>query len=228
MVAAPSVKDSRFRCKYAFFAVSLEPRVRGVVQRAVIPDLLHPTPTVRVQVESTELAMSLAFAGGTSGGLFAEALASAPMAPSSWQPESFARDLFLNEFVSACFRVKLDGREPTLMTRHLVRLMAHPPSDPAIPEYRRTIVIELMQSKELRQKLEHLYQVLCLFRAELEGLSGSSKLDSNRRQLDVLAGVKQIVECMASGFVAARSGLSRCRTHCSFSCCSPLYHRWRI
>jgi hypothetical protein len=38
------------------------------------PDLLHPAPVTRIDLEATRLAIALAFASGVSGGLFADAL----------------------------------------------------------------------------------------------------------------------------------------------------------
>src|SRR5438552_18378104 len=61
-----------------------------------VPDLLHATPMVRVDEDATRLALTLSFASGVSGGFFADALDGARLAPSTWQPESFASDLFLS------------------------------------------------------------------------------------------------------------------------------------
>jgi len=72
-----------------------------------IPDLLHPTPITRIDVDHTKVAMAMAFASGVSGGLFADALDKAKVAPSTWQPASFANDLFLQSFVALCFKVQI-------------------------------------------------------------------------------------------------------------------------
>jgi DNA mismatch repair protein MutS2 len=184
-----------------------------VVQAAAspeVPDLLHPTPTRRIDAEHTTLAIALAFASGVSGGLFADALDRALVAPSTWEPASFANDLFLQNFVASCFKIaSKGGDEPLVSTTHLVKLLAYPPSDPATVHHRRAIVAELAESPELRSALEKLYASLCRFKKLLEGATGIGKWDANRRQLDVLALIKEIVDGMARGFVSARSGLSR-------------------
>ncbi|HMJ50478.1 MAG TPA: DNA mismatch repair protein [Polyangiaceae bacterium] len=175
---------------------------------ALIPDLLHPTPIQRIDVEVTKIAMTFAFASGVSGGLFADALQKASVAPSTWEPSVYAGDLFLHEFVARCFSVRLRGKEASLSIGHLVKVLERPPADPAVVEHRRAIVAELAASPELRGELEALYGELCKFRALLEGATAGRKWDSNRRQLDILVVAKEIIDGMAQGFGAARSGLS--------------------
>lgn len=176
-----------------------------------IPDLLHPTPIRRIDVEHTKLAIALAFASGVSGGLFADALDRATVAPSTWEPAQFASDLFLQNFVASCFKVRIGADEHVVSTNHIVKLLAYPPRDPAAVHHRRAIVAELAESPELRAALERLYTSLSRFRKLLEGASGIGKWDTNRRQLDVLVLVKEIVDTMTDGFASARSGLSRLR-----------------
>ena len=180
------------------------------VEPVLVPDLLHPTPLWRIDGEGTKLAISLAFASGVSGGVLTEALDNAKVAPSTWEPASFAADLFLQQFVSLCMRLRIGGQEPALVsTKHLVKVLAHPPADPAVVHHRRAILRELVGSPRLRQELEHLYSKLCLFRSTLEGATGTGKWDINRRQLDILQLTKEIIDCAADGFTTARSGLSR-------------------
>jgi DNA mismatch repair protein MutS2 len=173
-----------------------------------IPDLLHPTPMSRVSFEPTKLAVALAFASGVSGGLFADALERATLAPSTWEPESFAGDLFLQNFVSRCFQVGA-ADEAAVSVAHMVKLLAYPPADRAIVDYRRAIAAELAESKALSLSLRKLYGTLCRFRTLLEGATGVGKWDANRRELDLLQLSKEIFDCMATGFAGARSGLAR-------------------
>jgi DNA mismatch repair protein MutS2 len=174
-----------------------------------IPDLLHPNPIRRIDVEQTKLALDLAFAGGVAGGLFSEALDQAKVAPSTWKPESFAADLFVSQFVSLCLKVRIDGQERPVATTHLVRLLSHPPSERAVIEHRRAIVAELAASPALRKELEALYLSLVRMRSLVEGAMGVGKWDSNRRQLDILQLVKDVIDRCAEGFLGARSGLAR-------------------
>ncbi len=181
---------------------------RPVAEPVLVPDLLHPTPMTRVELEATRLAIALAFASGVSGGLFADALDRARVAPSTWDPASFASDLFLQSFVAHCFKIRVGDDEYSASTNHLVKLLAHPPSDPAVVHHRRAIVAELTERPALRDALEHLYVALCRFRTLLEGATGAGRWDTNRRQLDILVIVKEIIDRMADGFAPAHSGLA--------------------
>ena len=64
-------------------------------------------------------------------------------------------------------------------------------------------------SAHLRSELERLYTTLCRFRTLLEGATGTAKWDGNRRQLDILLLIKEIIDCAAEGFIGAQSGLAR-------------------
>ena len=173
-----------------------------------VPDLLHPVPLRRIDAEQARLGIALAFAAGAAGGVFGDALDHATFAPSSWDPSSFANDLFLREFVGRCFRATIDGHDPQLATKHLVGLLGHPPSDVATIVHRRTILAELAGSPPLRAQAEKLYTSLCRLRTLLEAATGVGKWDVNRRQLDILVLVKDIMDTLAEGFLGARSGLS--------------------
>jgi DNA mismatch repair protein MutS2 len=173
-----------------------------------IPDLLHPSPQNRIDSEHTKLAIALAFASGVAGGLFADVLDRATVEDSTWQPASFANDLFVQQFVALCFRFAVDNADAAISTTQLVKLLTRPPKDPAVVAHRRAILRELVASPELRASLEQLYVSLCRFRTLLEGAAGIGKWDSNRRQLDILAVIKDIIDRLAEGFAPAKSGLA--------------------
>lgn len=175
---------------------------------ALVPDLLHASPLVRIDLERTRVALSLAFAGGSSGGLFEEALEQATRAPTSFEQSAFENDLFLRRFVAGCFRIKVGREEGPLAPGHLVRLIAEPPKELAHVEHRRAIFAELDASKELRARLLELYRLLRRWRTLLENPQGVRNWDPSRRQLDILGVIKEVFDLMASGFVDSRSGLS--------------------
>jgi DNA mismatch repair protein MutS2 len=174
-----------------------------------IPDLLHPTPIQRIDVEATKLAIGLAFASGVSGAVIAAALENAKLAPSTFQPKTFAVDLFLQSFVSRCMKARIDGQDLPLCTPHLVKLLAYAPSDVAVVHHRREVLAELVSKPELRRQLEHLYITLCRFRSHLEGGVGNATWDLARRQIDILSLVKEVIDIAADGFTGATSGLAR-------------------
>jgi DNA mismatch repair protein MutS2 len=172
-----------------------------------VPDLLQPIPTLRIDREPTKVAIAIAFAGGSSGGLFGAALDRAPVPASTWKPAAFQADLFLANFVAQCMRIQVGTEPPAHPSAHLVRLLAQPPADPEVVHFRRAIFAELVASPGLRHELERLFSLLGRYRARLEGATSVGKLDVNRRQLDILDLVREIFDRMASGFADARSGL---------------------
>lgn len=187
-----------------------EPRTaKAPLEPVFLPDLLHPRPFERLDRDQTRLAIGLAFAGGTSGGLFSEALEGAKVCASTWDPKAFANDLFLAQFVALCFKVRLNGREAPTHSNALVRVLAAPPADPAVAEHRRAVLAELVSRPPLRKELERLFGSLAGFRAQIEGATGVGKWDANRRQIEILQSIKEIIDICAEGFVSARSGLVR-------------------
>lgn len=182
--------------------------VRSLREAVLVPDLLHPVPLERIDVAHARTAFALAFASGVSGGLFGELLDRAAVAPSTWEPDAFATELFLPRFVATCLRAQVRGVEPVLARTHLARLLAQPPADPAVVQHRRGVLAELVANRGLRDTLEGVYVELCRFRSLVEGAGGVGKYDPNRRKLDILASAKAILDTMAS-FAHAQSGLVR-------------------
>lgn len=175
----------------------------------VIPDILHATPSRRIDWERTKLALTLALASGSAGGLFAEALDGATLAPSGFRPSEFAEELFLQRFVSQGLRAKIAGQQPAMHTKHLFRLLAQPPADTATVQLRRDILHELTETPSLRAALEAAYLDLCKLRGLLENPAGIRVWDENRRRLDILHVLKSLLDRLAEGFAGAQSGLRR-------------------
>jgi DNA mismatch repair protein MutS2 len=181
----------------------------ALAEEGWFPDLLHPVPVCRVDREHTRLAVVIAFASGASGGLFADALDRAVLPPSSWDPACYARDVFLPEFVAQCFKIRVGRDDVGLSTGPLVRLLSSPPADPAIVQYRRAILAELAESPELRREVEQLYLALRLLRGKLEAPTGVGRWAVQRRQLDILEVVKQVIDGLACSRLARLSAFGR-------------------
>jgi DNA mismatch repair protein MutS2 len=175
----------------------------------VIPDILHKTPTRRIDLERTKLALTLALASGSAGGLFSEALDTATLAPSSFRPSEFAEELFLQRFVAQGLRAKIAGQQPVLHARHLLRVLSQPPADPEIVQFRRDILHELATNDQLRLALEKVYLDLCKLRGLLENPGGIRVWDENRRRLDILHVFQSLLDRLAHDFAGAQSGLQR-------------------
>ncbi|MEZ4220577.1 MAG: DNA mismatch repair protein [Polyangiaceae bacterium] len=189
---------------------------------AVIPDLLHPIASRRLDVERTRVELTLCFAGGTGGGLFEAALERASLAPSSWTPAGFASDLFLQRFVAGCFPIRIGNSPAQAVTGHVLQLLANPPSDTEVVDFRRQVLAELDTSRDLRRELEKVYQDLQRLRALLED-TATQNWDPSRRHLDILTALKDVLDRLATGFAPARSGLARLHEFGSSVCASEAY-----
>jgi len=176
-----------------------------------VPDLLHVQPIPPRDADQVRLAVGLAFVGGGAGGLFDELLDRAPLAPSTFERGLFEGDLFLSTFVTQCLVPRIEGKDVAVDAKRLARILAAPPSDPAIVQFRRAILEELVTMPALRGDLERLYLLLCRFRATLEGSTGVGRWDANMRQIDLLQIFKDLIDMLAGGFADAQSGLSRLR-----------------
>jgi len=177
----------------------------------LVHSLLQPEPVERPDLDELRQSLSFAFASGVSGGLFNQALERAPLPPSTWDPKSFAPDLFLEELVARAFRVKVGGHDAVVNTAFILRVLAHPPTDPAVTEFRRDILRELSGTPAFRKQFETLYFTARRLRTAIEGATAGKKFDPTRRQLDVLLLVKEVFDRMSSSFEGAKSGLSRLR-----------------
>ena len=183
----------------------------SLVRVPVVPSLLHPRPLPRSDRDDLRQSLAFAFASGVSGGLYAQAIDRAPLAPSTFRPASFAPDLFLEELVARCFRVRVGGHEAAVSRAFLLRVVSQPPADPAVTEHRRAILHELGSTPAFRRDLEQLYVLSCRLRTALEGATLGKKADPTRRQLDVLALVKDVFDRMGASFEGAVSGLVQLR-----------------
>lgn len=175
-----------------------------------IPDLLQSKASVRIDAEATKLAITLAFAGSTSGGMYSEALDRASTPASTWDPNGFAPDLFLQQIVMKYFTIPVGNGEAALTSAtYLLRLIARPPSDIAEVEFRREILDELSKRPDLRKSLDSLYRDLVRLRGHLENPGTARRLDMNRYKLDTLGTIKLIFDRLAKDFDTAQSGLRR-------------------
>lgn len=176
---------------------------------SLLPDLLNAVPLCSLDVEKTDMALVFAFAGSTSGGLFGDALSHARLAPSTWDPETFVKDLFVDDFIRSCFHAEVDGRPVQVVTQHLKLVLAAPPADPNTVFFRRDILAELLGDPTLLGAFGKLYRTLQRFRGLLEGTSAQGTWDQNRRQLDLLRLLHELISVMSQEFAGAQSGLRR-------------------
>ena len=114
------------------------------------PDLISYVPTVRIDMRALRQTLVFAFAAGCSTEAFDDVVAAMALAESSWNRESFARDLYLNDLVSRCLAVTVAGQPQATCVRYLTRVVGTPPRDVRDVETRRAVLCELSSSVRAR------------------------------------------------------------------------------
>ena len=175
----------------------------------MVADLLEPVPRARLDLRRIERAMDFAFA---SGGTFTElddCLDHATVSPTSWDAAAFERALFLRELCAERMPIRIDGKTYAPSATHLLRLVAHPPSDAETVRFRHEILRELAAAPTWRRELEQTYLRLRSWK-ELFGPKERSELPApERKRMEILAGARAIASGLREGFAGAKSGLSR-------------------
>jgi len=175
----------------------------------LLPDLLHPVPVARVDIGLVREALGFAFSGGGSDVTNHELFEPKGAAASSWDPDHYERDLFLETFVARHIVVAIGGHAYQLSSSQLHQLLQRPPSDPRIARFRHELLHELVSVPVFRAQLEQTY-VLALRVRTLLGDSGlGHRLDVNHRRIEILVAARALIEHMAHSFAGASSGLSR-------------------
>jgi DNA mismatch repair protein MutS2 len=174
-----------------------------------LPDLLCHVPAMRLDAAQLKQTMTFAFASGVPSTAFAQLLERATLPDSSWDPSSFAREIFLSELVAGCMKVTIAGRPYPVDRANLERILGKPPTDGRVVEFRRAILAELTGSGGFRGELETLYVALFQFRTLLETPPLSRRLDASKRRLDILSAAKSAIDAMANSFGESKTGLSR-------------------
>jgi DNA mismatch repair protein MutS2 len=184
--------------------------VNAMDDRSPIPDLLSHVPTLRLDAHELKQTLTFAFASGVPQSAFQQAIQNGSVVPSTWDPDQFARDLFVSELVSGCLGVTIDGHKYRTDQGHIARVLSHPPTDPATVELRREVLRDLSASPAMRKELEQIYTGLHRWKSLLESQPiGRRGFDANRRRLDILAAAKTAIDTMAGAFETAKSALVR-------------------
>lgn len=171
-------------------------------------DLLHPQPVVRADPSFLRETIAFAFATGDVDDVLERVVDEAPLAPSLFDDEQFARDVFLVDLVQRCFKVSACGQSFPTSGKLLVRLLGRPPRALEVAQFRQAILRELVGAPELRAATERLYVSLRHLRDLLTRMGAGLRIDPNRRRLEVLRTIVEIVRIGCS-FARAESGLRR-------------------
>jgi MutS domain V len=174
-----------------------------------VPDLLCPDPQLTVDAGELCGAMDFAFAGGGCYDTLYAALEGSPPNPTDFSPDDYVDSLFLAELVNSCMSVRVKGWDAPVNEAVLIKVLAHPPSDPAVADFRRDILAELSADDSLRSRFEELYRQLCRLRRYFDHDGTVSSYEATRRRIDTLSMVRDVVELASEHFAEATSGLER-------------------
>lgn len=187
--------------------------------------LLDPVPFPRLDRPALEAALGFAFATGDVGDLFERVVDTMPLAPSTWDPDEFARDVFLGDVVARCLPV-VAGGVAFPASRTIARVLSRPPAELAAVDLRHGVLAELVACPGLRADVEALYRALVHLRALLSRTGEGVRLDALRRRFDVLRSVVEVAETGAR-LAGASSALARVGAWASPFVASPSMARIR-
>src|SRR6188768_3985374 len=176
-----------------------------------VPDLLYPEPRRRLDARALREALTFAFATGGTSESFSKIWERAEFAASDFSSDCFARDLFLSDFVTRCLSFSVAGQKYVPERGHLQRLIAQPPRDLRVTQFRHEILRELSAAPERAEELGRLAAKIRSLVQRLEAPDRGKRYDAIGRRIDILRAVREILDQLASSFTGAGEGLSRIR-----------------
>jgi DNA mismatch repair protein MutS2 len=174
------------------------------------PDLLEPTPRVRLDARLFAETLTFAFATGSSPEAFERVLKSYSPGPSSFAPELFARDLFVKDLIARCLCYSAEKRERyPLLQKPLFALLTHPSTNRRTLLFRHQVLGELSRSSGARRVLEQTWgeirYLFELFQSGDRGRHGGAVV----RRLDILRALRNTVAKLETTFAGAEGPLAR-------------------
>ena len=174
------------------------------------PDLLEPTPRLRLDARLFAETLTFAFATGSSPEAFERVLKSYSPGPSSFEPELFARDLFVKDLVARCLCATTEKRERyPLLQRPLLALLTHPSSDARTLEFRHQVLRQLTESPDAARRLEQSWAAIRYLFELFQGGERARHGAAVMRRLDILRAFHSTIGQLASGFENATGPLAR-------------------
>jgi DNA mismatch repair protein MutS2 len=172
------------------------------------PDLLFSEPNGRVDTLLLDRALVFGFSAGDTNRAFERAVEQARCPASSFEEASFARDLFIDDFIDKCLRFRIAGKVYTPSKAYLHRVLCNPHPDVAIALQRQTVLRALRDSPDARGHLESLYASLVAFRDTLASGDFSARVDPNQRRLEILKAFAALMHLLLT-FRGQESALGR-------------------
>ncbi len=158
--------------------------------------------------EALRTSVRFAFETGDASGVVARAMELGPATNTRWAAADFEQQLFLTDLLRVCFPVDDGSASPPNSVEVLRSILARPPALPADATFRQEILRELQSAPALRASLQQVHQTLCHLRTMLDE-GHHARFDTVQHKVDVLSSYAVLVEVLADGFAAARSGLHR-------------------
>ncbi|MDX1501602.1 MAG: DNA mismatch repair protein [Thermoanaerobaculia bacterium] len=192
-------------------AVAWTPGARPEYRRSVIPvpDLLHPRPRLALDGKALAELLETSFLGGGGADNLEQALAAGSGPRSTWRPEFFRHDLFLDDLVEDCLQVWVGSERLPVNQIYLRGTLAHAPGDLDTVLFRQAILRELDSSPKLRRQAEALYRDLFVLLSLFKASHKRARLDITLFRLEILEQAQKAIRRMAAGFGDATSGLAR-------------------
>src|SRR3954466_3699373 len=176
-----------------------------------VPDLLDPEPQRRLDARALREALTFAFATGGTSESFSKIWERAAFGESDFSSDCFARELFLNDFVTRCLSFSIAGQKYLPERGHLQRLIAQPPRDLRVTKFRHEILRELSAVPERAEELGRLALKIRGLVQRLEAPDRGKRYDAIGRRIDILRCVRELLDELSTAFADAGPGLERIR-----------------
>jgi DNA mismatch repair protein MutS2 len=171
------------------------------------PDLLNPVPHVAVDEAALRAALGFSFVAEDDNGAIESALDQAPIAASSFEPECFFRELYLDQLRAQCMQVQHEGRPLEVHTSYVLRVLSQPPSDRAVTLHRQALWRALLDDAELRRSTHEARRALAQLLALLRGIAQVGiRGEQARRRLEILKALHLVFERLSVPAFAESAG----------------------
>lgn len=174
-----------------------------------LPDLLYARPHAAVDDHFLLELLEMAFLGSNESRDIDSGLGEIPLPETTWVPDFFVGDLFVEDFLGHLSKLVIDGRTYPLHVAFVLRVLSRPPLEVETIRFRQEILRELGADAEMLRRLTMLYVELVTLLDQLKSTHTQTLLDKTTMRLDTLRQLHRVVELMVSEFADARSGLRR-------------------
>lgn len=174
-----------------------------------VPDLLHAKPRGKADDRHLLELLEMAFLGRNEGREIDLAVAQAPPLGSSWTPDYFAEDLFLDDFLSRLSVIPVGENAYPMHAPFLKRVLSLPPTDVESIRLRQAILREMESDPEILASVEDLYRQLVCLLDLFKTAHTQTLLDTATHRIDTLRQVLIVIQQMDEEFSGSSSALRR-------------------